>query len=976
MEIQGNKESLLSHWKNRSKKENLEKAISPAPADAIIPLSHGQQQLWFLQQLYPNNPFYNYSESYVLKGLLQVEHLLKGLQMIYRAHDILGSTYHIEDGRAIQRIGTHNDLIILKHDLSRSNKSEAREKAQKIMLEEATRSFDLTKGPLMNASLIKLDATEHILQITLHHIVTDKWSMGILRQQLAKYYTDLCSNLSIVENKTEIQYADYAYWQHKREIDTKQLSYWKDKLSGEIPLLDIPTDYTRPIHPSFKGAFHVQNFSKELSSGILSLSKTLNTTPYVLLLSVYYNLLYRYSGQKDILVGSPISNRDQKVLEDLIGFFNDTVVLRTKLSPTMSFVDLVTEVRKTTLEAFSNKNVPFDLLVKTLKPERSLHINPFFQVMFLYHLVPPTPNFGSNLELSHSAFDSGVSKFDLTMYISEDNGLLSATFEYATDLFQESTIKRFQEYFKLLLQGVLENPKQSISEIPMLTQAEEALIFASGSLRKQPFDKYKGIHQIIEEVGKDNPDGIALVLQDTSMSYEQLNGRAELLAKVLLNRTNKKNEVVGLCLERSLDMIVGILAILKAGCAYLPIDPEYPVQRIQFILKDADVDLILTQKSLASIFEEFGSNTIKIDCEETFLNNSEKSLPSVRDEDIAYVMYTSGSTGQPKGVPITHKNIINSTQGRLEFYTENPTSFLLMSSIAFDSSMAGIFWTLCTGGTLIISENRIEQDISRIGDTIKKNKVSHTLMLPTLYKLVLEHSAIDNLESLTTVIVAGEECKVSMCKEHFKTLPKVKLYNEYGPTEATVWCIAHQIKEKDLSNHIPIGKSVANAKIYLLNQELQPVPFGAVGEIYIGGPGLAEKYLNRPELTDAVFINDPFKEKTRGKLYKTGDLGKFREDGIIDFLGRADQQVKIRGYRIELDEIEKIILDNAMVDKAVIVVEELERDNQMDATAIPEAYELMMLLDYYLREQEVDELLNSIDSLNKDQKEYLLQQIS
>ncbi len=976
MKKENTKDSLLSKWKNRNKTSTPSNTISKAPDNIRLPLSNGQQRLWFLQQLYPQNTFYNYAETYVLKGILNTDFLIKSLQKVYADHTILRSTYQIEDGKVFQEINEKVVLPISQYNYCHLEQVEAEKEAHKIMHADANFSFNLTDGPLIRVSLIQLHKEHHILQLTLHHIVTDKWSMGIFRDQLAAHYRALIDQNPAGFLKTEIQYVDYAYWQQNTEVSSKGIEYWKKKLSGELAPLDIPTDYKRPIRSSFKGAFNVQELTPRLSKEVLALSRKMDVTPYVFLLSVYYLLLFRYTGQKDVLIGSPIANRDQKALEGIIGFFNDTVVLRTELEPSMSFETLVKMVKETTMQAFTHKNVPFDLLVKTIQPQRSLSSNPFFEVMFLYHAVPPTPNFGEGLELAHDSFDTGVSKFDLTLYIAENNGQLSATFEYATDLFKEATIQRFQEYFKLLLEGVVENPQNIISNIPMETAMEKQLFFYSDAANQNPFENYAGIHKIIEEICQQYPDKKAVSYLDKSISYKELDQQSELIAKKLLAQTKAVNGVIGLCMDRSLEMIIGLLAILKAGQAYLPIDPDYPPQRMSYILEDAKADIILTETKLNDFFKEIDIPIICIDELDITGTVDNISLPAVTQDQLAYIIYTSGSTGQPKGVPITHRNIIQSTMGRLDFYDQNPTAFLLMSSISFDSSKAGIFWTLCTGGNLVISEKRIEQDIEEIAATIQKNKVSHTLMLPSLYQLILEHVDSARIGSLTTVMVAGEACSSNVCKEHFKVLPEVKLYNEYGPTEATVWCIAHQILREDIINGVPIGKPVANAKIYLLNSDMEKVPFGAKGEIYIGGPGLTKEYINRSELSNSVLVDDPFSKVAGEKLYKTGDLARYRSDGCIQFLGRLDQQVKIRGYRIELDEIEKVILEHPLVDKAVLMAETatIHLSEHIENSTDPE--ELLTLLERYLTEVEINELLDSVASLDSEEKKYVLQQLS
>ena len=921
-ELHNGKASLLSQWKSKNKTEASSSKIPKAPEDAVIPLSHGQRRLWFLQQLYPDSPFYNYSERYVFEGKLNVERLIQALELVCNNHDILRSTYHMEDGELFLKVASKANIKVTTHDFSALSEEEVDETAHKVLLSDSQYSFDLSQHPLILVSVIKLHETKHILLLTLHHISTDKWSMGVLRKEWASYYNKLGSNATLERLNPNIQYSDFTYWQQNQEVDANQLNYWKDKLSGDIPLINLPVDFPKPAEPSFRGgASTTQFFSKELSASMLDLAKQLEVTPYVLMLSVYYVLLFRYSGQKDILIGSPVASRDQTELENLIGFFNDTLVLRTDLAPNLPFNELVKQVKQTTLDAFSNKDVPFDTLVKELKQERSLSINPFFQVMFLYHAVPDTPSFGADLSLHHGFFDAGVSKFDLTLYISEEDGILSSTFEYTSDLFKASSIDRFQEHFKNLLEGILNDQSQSISEIPLLTEKENQFFNAQNSKLENPFDNYSGIHDIINDIGLQYPNRTAISYLDGQMTYEELNSRATVLAKTILTKTQSRNEIVGLCIERSLDMIVGMLAILKAGCAYLPIDPKYPEQRIDFMLNDADVKVVLTQSKLNQLFASSDSHLVTVDDILDSDANSDLDLPSVKESDLAYMIYTSGSTGKPKGVPITHKNIINSTGGRLQFYDKNPEAFLLMSSISFDSSKAGIFWTLCTGGNLVIAENRIEQDIARIEEIIFENKVTHTLMLPSLYKLILEHGHTSNLKSLETVMVAGEACPPLVCAAHFEKFDAVALYNEYGPTEATVWCIAHKVEKADATGTIPLGRPVANAAIYLLNESLNLAPVGAVAEIYVGGVGLAGAYYNRPDLTSKAYVQSPFGNSPEDKLYKTGDLARYRPDGTIEFFGRADEQVKIRGYRIELDEIERAIEEYESAKQAVVIVE-------------------------------------------------------
>ncbi|PKA96766.1 amino acid adenylation domain-containing protein [Flavobacteriaceae bacterium MAR_2009_75] len=968
MEKKAGNSSLLNRWKNRDKDKNLNSIIPKAPEDIDIPLSSGQQRIWFLQQLYPDNPFYNYSEVISFEGNLNVEHLKASLNKIFKDHAILRSFYPMVNGSPVLRISEKLPKI-QNIDLSDFEEGLAHSKLDQLLTKQSRTVFDLSSPGLLKIILIRKSAEKYILFLTMHHIIVDEWSIGILKQQLASHYKTLSNGNELQVTNAEIQYRDYAYWQRKQSIKTDELAYWRNMLSGELPVLDLQTDQKRKARPRFNGGQITRKLSSELSSDILGLAKKMETTPFIFLLSMYYFLLKRYTGQDDILIGTPISNRNAKSLENTLGFFIDTIVLRNNIDSSLSIEQLVQHIKKNTLEAFSHKNVPFDVLVKELKVDRSLSINPFFQVMFLYHPQEEVPTFGDEVRISdETEFDTKVAKFDLTLSVSEKDGQLSLTFEYDSDLYFATTIDRMLEHYELLLRSVLNDSNSTVEELPMLTDTERSIFYYTTDVVKNTFSSYQAAHQIIDDIGRKFPLKTAVTYKNESITYEELNRRAERVAQKILNSTSKKNEIIGLCLDRSINMVVALLGILKAGCAYLPIDPNYPLERLNFVLEDAQCNCLVSDSSLSTVFE--GQEKMLIYLDELFGEDSEISdvdLPEVSRDDLAYVIYTSGSSGQPKGVQISHSNIINSTAGRLSFYPENPEVFLLMSSISFDSSKAGIFWTLCTGGNLIVTENRIEQDIAQIENIIETNRVTHTLMLPTLYDLVLQHATPSKIGSLKTVIVAGEACTASMCNRHFTITSDVniKLYNEYGPTEATVWCTAFEVKSETMLPVIPIGKPVANAVIYLLDKNLNLVPFGAVGEIYVSGPGLAKGYINRPQLSREVFIDNPFETDGSSKLYKTGDLGRYRSDGCIEFLGRVDQQIKLRGYRIELEEVEKAISLNNDITGVVALVEEVKATEKIKNTVDYNDLEAFSnFLKKSLTEKELNELLKSIESLN------------
>ncbi len=907
-----NRNSLLSKWKSKNKNNPVYNRIPKLVEGTIIPLSHGQKRLWLLQQLQPLNPFYNYAEQYDFTGDLDVDNLTKSLQLIYEAHDVLRTNFTTVAGVPQAVVNTDVKITVTFKDISNHPKVADTNFTKSLFFDEAKQPFTIEKGPVVRCTLFKRGNETHSLVLVFHHMVTDKWSMGVFRDQLATYYTTLTKGETLVVQKPEVQYQDYAAWQIKEPINTTQLAYWKSKLSGEIPVLALPQDTIPTTANTYEGAFNKQQLPKDLSTEILDLALTLKTTPYVLLLTVYYLLLYRYSNQNDILIGTPISNRDQKKLEDVIGFFNNTVVLRTTITGGQSFREAVANVRTTTIAAFENKEVSFDAVVNAIKPSRVANENPFFSVMFLYHKTPNAVSFGPDLRCTQKTIDTKAAKFKLTLYVAEDKGQLTTIFEYATSIFKEATIARFQKQFLLLLRAIVSNPSILIADIPLQTSFKSKGVPLTVSVNTN-----NTLVALLNSSIAANATAIAITCRGKSITYKQLDEQANNIAYQILEKTGGEAKVIGLCIDRSVDMIVTLWGILKAGCAYLPLDPAYPKERLKFMVQDAQALLVLTNAETMPLIGDYFNTIVTI-----VTSSVKQKLPEIKASSLAYIIYTSGSSGKPKGVAITHQNIVNSTEGRNQFYETSPKSFLLLSSIAFDSAKAGIFWTLATGGNLVISEPRLAQDMNQLANTIAAHKVTHTLMLPSLYHLILKHCKKELLSSLTTVIVAGEACLPDVCKAHFKLLPNTNLYNEYGPTEATVWCVAHKINWQESLSKIPIGKAVAGAVVYVLNSSLKEVPFGAIGELYIGGLGVSKGYINQPELTAQAFIQNPF--NTTQKLYKTGDLVRYNNTGDLEFLGRADNQIKIRGYRVELSEIEQAILEHHDVTETAVIFESLD----------------------------------------------------
>ena len=958
------KNSLLSKWKNRNK------SIQDKEQDYLLPkgmrplLANGQERLWFLQQLHNDNPFYHYADTYHITGDLDVDILIKSFNILVERHEILRTTFKINEGQVFQNIRKNFNVDIRLIDLKKLERGVKEEKAIQIAIEQSRHPFNLEEDSLIRVFIIQLDNKEYLVVLNMHHIIGDKSSLVILQNELAHIYIALVENKAISLETPKLQYKDFAYWERKQKINETSLKYWKEKLSGHLTFLNLPTDYQRLSILSYNGKCLETSLSGELSSSLKRIAKENNTTLFVFMLAAFKVLLHKYSGQEDILIGTPINSKSKMIFEPLIGFFNDTVVLRSTVSNFNSFLDFANQVRDTTLEAFSNKDISFTKVVQELKLERHSNINPIFQTMFLCNKVEQLASFGDNLEIDYKILDIGVSKFDLTLFVNEFDQYISTKFEYSTDLFEHATIERMHEHYRTLLENIVQKPSQPISDLSILPKTEQNLLLNEWNKTQVDLPTIPNIHTLIEENAQKTPHEVAVVFENKTLTYQELNEKATNVAKYLIRQGVKRNDLVGLYTERSVEMIIGILAILKAGGGYIPLDPEYPIERIEYMIADAKMPVILSQAHLVDNFYDIKVIAI----EHVKPITAQIALPKVSETDTAYVIYTSGSTGKPKGVVVSHGNLIHSTTTRYHFYEKQPSAFLLLSSFAFDSSIVGLFWTLCHGGKLVLPKHRIEQDLDTMGNLIDKHQVSHTLLLPSLYNVILEHIAIDKLKSLNTVIVAGEACSSVLTQKHYSLLSKkVALYNEYGPTEASVWCIAHRVDVQD--TQIPIGKPIPNTTAYILDKKLRPVPVGVIGDLYIGGNGITQGYLNRPELTAERFIQNPFSENSDDKLYKTGDLAKYRADGIIDFLGRADYQIKIRGYRIELEEIREVVKQYEEVQEAIVVVHhEKTRNNDEELNEVDELIEKLLHLD----ESEQERILQSLEELDNDKLELLL----
>jgi amino acid adenylation domain-containing protein len=912
LELSGKKRAVLEallreQGIGEAKTERIPRRTESGPA----PLSFAQQRIWFLDQLEPENPLYNIHTGVELLGPLNVPVLQRSIAEILRRHEALRTTFTVIDDRPVQVINKNAIFKLPVNDLQELDESQRPSKVSAWAEEDARRRFDLTKGPLLRANLLRLGETEHVLLLTIHHIISDGWSVGVFVRELAALYEAYTAGRSSPLQELSIQYADFAAWQRdwlQGGRLEEQLSYWKTQLSDAPPLLELPTDRPRPPVQSYKGAHETLLLCESLSRSLKELSRREGATLFMTLLAAFSTLLYRYSGQRDILVGTPIANRNRAETENLIGFFVNTLIFRTRLSEQMTFRELLCQVRETALEAYAHQDLPFEKLVEELQPERSLSHSPVFQVMLDLQNAPMRDLELQGLRLTPLPFDSRMAKFDLILTVGETDGRLSGQLEYNTDLFDAATVRRMARHLEHLLETAVSNADEQVSRLPLLTDDERHQILFEWNETQVENEPALCIHELFEQQAAAKPHAVALVHKDEQLTYRELNERANKLAHHLRRLGTGPESLVGICLERSAEAVVAILGVLKAAGAYLPLDPSYPRERLSWMLADAGAEIVITEEYLERDADEI----------ETQINADFKT--TINSEKLAYLIYTSGSTGTPKGVLVSHRNLVHSTFARFRYYQERLDSFLLLSPFAFDSSVAGLFWTLCRGGMLVIPEEDSHQDPAYLAGLIERHSVSHLLGLPAFYELILREARPRQLTSLRTVIVAGEPCPAELVQHHAETLPHAALFNEYGPTEATVWSSVYRfVPSVPFCGLVSIGRPVANMQIYVLDPQLQPVPIGITGEVYIGGDGVARGYLNHPAQTAERFVPHAFSAKPGARCYRTGDLARFLADGNIEYIGRNDFQVKIRGYRIELSEIELALAQHPDVREAVVL---------------------------------------------------------
>jgi amino acid adenylation domain-containing protein len=905
-----------------------------------LQLSFAQQRLWFLDQLEGKSATYNIPAAVRFEGKLDQQALLLSFQALVQRHESLRTTFPTQNGAPVVQISDKPfQLDIL--DLRALSLLEQEPEVQRLLKEEAIRPFDLATGPLFRATLFQLGATSHILPINMHHIIADAWSLGVFVRDWRVVYEAALTGQPSPLPPLSIQYLDFAHWQRQwltGEVLDKQLKYWKQQLACIPALLELPLDSKRPPIQRYQGASLSFSLSPELTAQLKHLSQQTGSTLFMTLWSAFAILLARYSGQSDIVIGSPIANRTHRQIESLIGFFVNTLILRLDLAENPPFKEVMLQARRVALEAYAHQEIPFEQLVEALQPERHLSHSSLFQVMFVLQNAP-LPNLElAGLSLTLLELESVIAKFDLTLEFTETASGLSGKLEYNTDLFERGTIERLSGHLQTLLTGIVENPNTPIHELPLLTEAEQQQLLAwNDTATDYPQDLC--LHQLFEAQVETTPEAVAVVFED-QLTYRELNTKANQLAHYLQTLGVKPEVLVGICVERSIVMIIGLLGILKACGAYVPIDPSYPPARIRYILDDSAAPLLLTQTHLKAqlSLDELEHECVVVCLDEANLAEQSIENPAIscQAEDLAYIIYTSGSTGKPKGVMVEHQALVLHCQAMLQQYSLNENDQILqLASFSFDTSLEQLLVAWLSGAGLVLVKTNLiaAQDLLAF---LKTHAITVADLPPAYWQQMLEIETL-TLPTLRILILGGEALLPGLAQKTREYFPALTVFNAYGPTEGvitpTCYCLPPLLP--DNTTYVAIGQPRANTRIYILDAQHQPQPISIPGELCIAGRGLARGYLNRPKLTAEKFVEVELFGKTE-RIYKTGDLAKWRFDGNLEYLGRIDNQVKIRGFRIELGEIEAVLAQHPFVTENAVIVHEVSKtDKRLVAYIVP-----------------------------------------
>jgi amino acid adenylation domain-containing protein len=907
-------------------------------------LSFAQQRLWFLSQLDPKSPVYNMPSAIQIQGRLNREALENALNEIIRRHETLRTAFGEIDGQPVQAISAGRALTLAAVDLCQLEELERESELQRLINDEARQKFDLVGGPLIRARLARLNRHDHVLMLSVHHIVSDGWSMGVMIREIGALYKAFAAGESSLLNELPIQYADFVQWQRgwlTGEVLETELRYWEQQLSGAPALLELPTDRPRPRKQTFRGAVIRFEMASGLPGKLHEVSRQRDATLFMTLLAVFQVLLHRYTGQADISVGSPIANRNSSETEGLIGFFVNTLVLRADLSGDPTFNQLLARLREVALGAYANQDVPFEMLVERLRPERDTSHSPLFQAMFALQNAPAEALVLKGLTLKGCEAHSGTTKFDLTFSVFETPDSLAGTVEYNTDLFDERSIKQLLGHYEILLDSVAANPQCRISRLQLLTAAEVSRLLHEWVPAPSPSDRGTRLHELFEQQVEHAPERIAITFDGQQITYAELNRRANRLAHYLLELGVGLDTPVAICQQRSIEGLVSLIAIFKAGGTYVPLDPGYPKERLALMLEDAAPRVLLTEPELLAMLPETRARVVypsaqwadRAQCAdrtgwgEIGSHSEQNPVRAVAADNLRYVIYTSGSTGRPKGIAMTERALCNLLAWQLESSPlAGRTVTLQYASLSFDVSFQEIFSAWCSGGRLALVREETRRDGRALLRLLHDESLGR-LFIPFVALQQLAEASEGSAAppgSLVEITAGGEQLKLTpQIKLWFERLKGCALHNHYGPSEAhVVTAMSLSGSPGDWPGIVPIGRPISNTRVYILDKHLQPVPVGVAGEVFIGGEGLARGYVSRAELTAERFIADPFGASPGARLYKSGDMARHLSDGVIVFLGRADSQVKVRGFRIEMEEIELALRQHQNIGEAVVVAQE------------------------------------------------------
>jgi amino acid adenylation domain-containing protein len=974
------KQALLDKRLQAAMQHSAEQPTIPhRTRQGFAPLSYGQEGLWFISQLDSSTPVYNRPVALRLNGDLDQTALKRALLEILRRHEVLRGRYRIELGRPLQEINPSAVLDLPMVDMSAVPLSEREEKARDFANRQARIPLNLARSPLLRLCLIRLSACEHILLLVFHHITFDAWSERVLLKELSVLYGAFSAGAPSPLAEPIIQYADYAVWQRELMESSEfqsHLAYWKNKLGDLPPALELPPDYPRPALYSNRGARYPLNLPAALVAALKELGLRQNATLSMVLLSAYLTLLYRYTGQPDALIGMPVAGRTLVELESLIGLFINSLVLRCNLGGEPTFLELLERLRQVVLEAMVHQEVPLGKLVAEINPQRDPGRTPFFQVLFNYKNIPDRSVQFNGLDAAPYELDLEVAPYDLTLELVPRQEGIDCTFIYNTDLYHPLTIERLAGNFLQLLYSVLASPELPVTQLPILSEMERRQLLVNWNQTEHAYPGDVCIHQIFEAQVEQSPEAVAVMFRSQQLTYAELNARANQLAHYLQQAGVRPHDLVGVCLERSLDMVVSLLGILKAGGGYLPLDPHLPAERLVWIMGISQAAIVLADSRSAEKLALCAARKVLVDSawQEIARYSPHNCSSDVKPKNLAYTIYTSGSTGAPKGVVIAHRALCNHVRwAHQAFDLRLGDGTLQMANLNFDISVSEIFDTLTSGGRLVLTEPGEHWDVNSLIDLIIQRQITHLQVVPSALRMIIENGRFADCHTIRHVICGGEILPTDLALQ-FVRRSNATLHNLYGPSETCIDSTHLVFPSSDpgfpgnphlwIDCPVSIGRPVANIRVYVLDPYLEPVPVGAGGELYIAGAGLGLGYLNDPVRTAQSFIPNPFGGPGE-RLYRTGDLARYAWDGSLHFLGRIDEQVKLRGYRIELGEIENALLGHPQVKQAIVLIQRL-------ASAASQS-ECDSLVAYIVPEQSGSPALKELrDFLKRKLPEYIL----